>query len=558
MWSSRSVLLGSLASLAAAACGAPTTVATAPAPAPTTTTAPAATPMPPAATSPLRVPAVHFTELPKNWQLLDQSIDGVPGISSERAMHELLAGRTPKRTVLVAVIDNGIDTAHVDLRPNLWTDPQTGLHGWDFIGGPDGRDIDFDTFEVTREYARCHNLPAGSGAPPITDKTYCAAVEQDYDKQHNETQNNVMGYRQVSTVLDQILPVLASATHVSADSLTADRVRQLGNASPQIARAREIFLELDAEGATPAQIRDGLKTLEGNLKYSLDPSFNPRPIVGDHYLDLNEHNYGNRDVMGPDAEHGSHVAGIIGAVRGNGIGIDGIAPAVKFMMIRTVPNGDERDKDVANAIRYAADHGAQIISMSFGKAYSPFKSAVDEAVKYADSKGVLMVHAAGNDGQDLSKGHNFPTPVYLDGGRAKNWIEVGASSWKGGDSLAANFSNYSKELVDVFAPGVDIYSTVPHNHYERDSGTSMAAPVVSGLAALIMSYYPNLSAADVKNIILGSVMKLTTQDVLRPSGGAGYSGARVSFCALSATCGIVNAYNAIRMAEDVSNGKARP
>jgi len=542
----------SLVSLAAA-CGAPATVTSAPTPAPTT----APSTMPPAAAQPMRVPAVHVDQLPKNWQLLDQSIDGIPGISSERAMRELLAGRTPKRTVLVAIIDNGIDTAHVDLRPNLWSDPNTQLHGWDFIGGPDGRDVNFDTFEVTREYARCHNMPAASGAPPITDKAYCATIDQDYEKQRSEVQGNVTGYRQVSAVLEQILPLLASAAHTSADSLTAARVRQLGSASPQIGRARDIFLQLDAEGATPAQIKEGLSSLEGQLKYSLDPSYNPRPIVGDNYTDVNQRNYGNRDVMGPNAQHGSHVAGIIGAVRGNGIGMDGIAPAVKFMMIRAVPDGDERDKDIANAIRYAADHGAQIISMSFGKAYSPFKSAVDDAVRYADSKGVLMVHAAGNDGQDLSKGHNFPTPVYLDGGHPQNWIEVGASSWKGGDSLAANFSNYSQQLVDVFAPGVDIYSTVPGNNYERDSGTSMAAPVVSGLAALLMGYYPNLSATDVKHIILGSVMKLD-QSVLRPGGGPMSGGAHVSFCALSATCGIVNAYNAVRMAEDMSNGKIHP
>ncbi len=253
-------------------------------------------------------------------------------------------------------------------------------------------------------------------------------------------------------------------------------------------------------------------------------------------------------------KHGTHVAGIIGAVRGNGIGIDGISPAVKFMMIRTVPDGDERDKDVANAIRYAADHGAQIISMSFGKGYSPYKQAVDDAVKYADSKGILMVHAAGNDGADLSKGKNFPTPDYIGGGRPANWIEVGASSWKGGDSLAATFSNYGQQQVDVFAPGVDILSTIPGNQYERDSGTSMAAPVVSGLAALIMNYYPNLTAADVKKVIMSSVTKVPNQMVARPGEGS----RMVAFGSLSVTGGIVNAYNALKLAEELNASKARP
>jgi subtilisin family serine protease len=228
---------------------------------------------------------------------------------------------------------------------------------------------------------------------------------------------------------------------------------------------------------------------------------------------------------------------------------------VKFLMLRAVPDGDERDKDVANAIRYAVDAGAQIINMSFGKSNSPFKSAVDEAVKYADSKGVLMVHAAGNDGADLEKDKNFPNASYAGGGRPALWLEVGASSWKGGEDLAApQFSNYGKTQVDVFAPGVDIYSTVPGGGYERESGTSMAAPVVSGLAALLMNYYPNLSAADIRKIIVSSVARHSDQMVIQP----GSSSDKIPFGSLSVTGGIVNAYNAVKMAEDISNGKARP
>jgi subtilisin family serine protease len=241
----------------------------------------------------------------------------------------------------------------------------------------------------------------------------------------------------------------------------------------------------------------------------------------------------------------------VAAIRNNGVGIDGIAPAERVMAVRAVPDGDERDKDVANAIRYAVDHGANIISMSFGKPYSPQKAAVDEAVKYADAHGVLMVHAAGNDGEDLATNRNFPTRDYLDGGQARNWIEVGASSWKGADSLAAFFSNYGKEQVDVFAPGVDILSTVPGG-YKRESGTSMAAPVVSGLAALIMSYYPSFTAAQVKQIILQSATPHTTQQVMRPGSE---TGEEVPFGSLSATGGIVNAYAAMRMAERVAGGQ---
>jgi subtilisin family serine protease len=549
------------ASVALAACGSPATVATmSPTP---VTSAPIAAPAPTISS----VPAVTLSEAPRNWQLLDEAADHVPGISADRAMSELLAGKAPKRTVLVAIIDNGIDTSHVDLKANLWTNPKEiggngkdddangfvdDVHGWNFIGGRDGQDVHFDTFEVTRQYARCHNQAAASGQPAITDKALCAEIDAAFDKQRKSIESSVQNYREINTVMQQIVPVLKRAA--GSDSLSIERVRALPAATPQMTQARQIYLELAGQGATPSVIADGLESLEGQLKYSLNPQYNPRTLVGDNYPDPMEHHYGNADVMGQEAKHGTHVAGIIGAVRGNGIGIDGIAPAVKFMMVRTVPDGDERDKDVANAIRYAVDNGAQIISMSFGKAYSPYKAAVDDAVKYADSHGVLMVHAAGNDGEDLGQGKNFPTPKYLTGGRPVNWIEVGASSWKGGDSLAANFSNYSSDQVDVFAPGVDILSTVPGNKYERDSGTSMAAPVVTGLAALLMDYYPNLTASDIRNVIVKSVMKLPNQMVEKPGDEKG----RVPFGSLSVSGGIVNAYNAVKMAEQISNEKPRP
>jgi len=489
------------------------------------------------------------------------------GISAERGMRELLAGKAPKKTVVVAIIDNGIDTLHADLRANLWVNPKEipgngkdddnngfvdDIHGWNFIGGRDGKDVRWDTFEVTRQYAACHGQAAASSQPAITDAARCKQIDADYEKQKGELQKNVDTYRQIDGVMKQIVPLLKRAT--GTDSLTPARVRALNASTPDMARARQIYLELASQGATPSVIEEGLVSLEGQLKYALNPEFNPRTIVGDNYTDTKEYHYGNSDLMGPEAKHGTHVAGIIGAIRGNGLGIEGIAPAVKFMMIRTVPDGDERDKDVANAIRYATENGAQIISMSFGKAYSPYKAAVDEAVKFADSRGVLMVHAAGNDGADLSKTKSYPSPVYLDGGRPQNWIEVGASSWKGGDSLAAPFSNYGREQVDVFAPGVDILSSIPGNRYERDSGTSMAAPVVTGLAALVLSYYPNLTAGDLKRIIMASVSRHADQMVMQPGSDA----QKVPFGSLSISGGIVNAYNALKMADEVSAGKARP
>ena len=541
-----------------------------------TATAPAPTPAPkPAVTPTLPETTAHkaaIKEAPKNWQLLDPTSDHFPGISADRAEKELLAGKSPRRTVIVAVLDGGVDTSHVDLRANLWVNtketPSNGkdddgngyaddVHGWNFIGGRDGKDVQYDTYEVTRLFVRCAGTAPGSsivGGLLPAERERCEKVVGEYRKLRTEAEMQAMNVRQIDSAYSRTLPILRAA--LGTDSLSVDNVTALRPTRGDVAAAKRLYLDLAQQGITPKVVADAKKDLDSRLNYGLNPSYNPRSIVGDDTLNLKESRYGNTDVTGPDAKHGTHVAGIIGAIRNNSTGIDGIAPAVRIMSVRTVPDGDERDKDIANAIRYAVDNGANVINMSFGKGYSPGKAVVDEAVKYADAHGVLMIHAAGNDGANIAVKPSFPTPFYLNGGRAQNWIEVGATGWKGGDSLVASFSNYGKEQVDVFAPGEDIYSTIPGNEYERDSGTSMAAPVVTGLAALIMAYYPNLTAADVKKVIVGSVTSYANQEVLQPHDGQ--YGEKVPFGTLSASGGIVNAYNALKMAESMSGGRPQP
>ncbi len=499
-------------------------------------------------------------EAPPNWHLLDFATDGVAGISVLRAERELLAGRRPARTVVVAVIDGGVDTAHVDLRTNLWRNPDErpgnrvdddgngyvdDVYGWNFIGGADGRPVRYDTFEIARLFRRCEGArPMGAADTlPTAIRSQCREIVESFQEKRSVAERTLANIRGIDAALAPALPLLRAAA--GTDSLTPANVRAINSTDRNVQRARQLFLQFAEDGITPAIIADAKEAYESQVRYGYDPTYEPRPTVGDNYLDLSERIYGNRDVTGPDAEHGTHVAGIIGAAR-NEMGIDGVATGVQIMVIRAVPDGDERDKDVANAIRYAVDNGAQIINMSFGKAYSPYKPAVDAAVRYADERGVLMIHAAGNDAADIAKTTSFPTPVYVDGGRAQNWIEVGASSWRGLDSLAAPFSNFGQAQVDVFAPGVDIRSTVPGDRYDINSGTSMAAPVVTGLAAMLMSYYPDLTAQDVKRIILESATRYTTQNVVRPGTSTGES---VVFGTLSTTGGIVNAYNAIRLAE---------
>ena len=547
--------LGLALVLAACASHAP---ATAPAPAPVPAGVPAATI--PGADTLANAPRSNLQEAPRDWQLLDERADGVPGISVRRAERELLAGKQPRRTVIVAVIDGGIDTAHVDLRANLWTNPREtspttdgdgdghvgDTWGWNFLGGANGKSVNDETLEVTRVYNQCrHGGPARDSLGPPVD---CTEVARDFERRRTEAQQQLPQIVVMDSMMRKAVPLLRTAT--GTDSLTFANVRAVRPADAQTDWARRVFLQFASQGISPKDVTEARKELQSRLDVGLNTEYDARAtIVKDDTTNLRQTNYGNRDATGPDASHGTHVAGIIGAVRGNGIGVDGVATAVKLMSVRAVPNGDERDKDIANAIRYAVDHGANVINMSFGKGFSPQKRLVDDAVKYADARGVLMVHAAGNDGEDLATSRNFPTPAYLDGGTPKNWIEVGASSWKGGDSLAASFSNYNRKMVDVFAPGVDILSTVPGNGYERESGTSMASPVVTGLAALIMSYYPDLDAAAVKRIILASAHR-HDQSVVRPGATMGE---HVPFSSLSATGGIVNAYDALRLAAQESH-----
>jgi subtilisin family serine protease len=511
------------------------------------------------AAPPIVAPRGPITEAPAAWHLLDATADGVPGISARRAYSELLVGKEPQRLVVVAVIDIGVDTAHPDLRPNLWRNPREvagnradddrngyvdDIYGWNFIGGPDGRNIDDETYEVTRLYRQCTSGSGGGPSPSMSvmQREQCGRIVADFQNERAEMTQNVRIMSMLAETMKTALPLLSSA--VGGDSLTEARVRALRPTTAALREAQSLYLQISEAGIDPADLEEQSEVVRRLLEFGLNPSFDPRGIVGDDPNDLSERIYGNRDVTGPDALHGTHVAGIIGAVRNNGLAVDGIAPAVRIMSVRAVPNGDERDKDVANAIRYAVDNGAQIINLSFGKGYSPQKEAVDDAVRHAETRGVLIVHAAGNEGEDAEANPSFPTPIYERGGRAANWIEVGASSWRGGDRLAAPFSNYGARIVDVFAPGVDILSTDVGGGIVSESGTSMAAPVVTGVAALLMGYYPDLTPADVKRIIVGSVVPYRDVMVEKP----GEDGVKVPFGSLSAAGGIVNVYNALKMA----------
>lgn len=510
--------------------------------------------------------------IPDDWWLLDPEQDSLQGVSAERSYKTLLKDQ-PSRTVVVAVIDSGVDIDHEDLKSVIWknTDEIPGngvdddkngyiddVYGWNFIGGKNGN-VDADTYELTREYIRLkakYGTLEESKVPKKQKAEYesYVKIKDKYEalKAKNEQQYKLYSniYRSISYSIDTLKALMG------VDTLRAEDVRKFETTEPSLLFAKGFLLNMyknigeDADlEEYLAELKEGVDYYEVIVRYGYNETFDSRTIVGDDINNVNERNYGNNDVKGPDPTHGTHVSGIIAADRKNDIGIRGIADNVQIMVIRAVPNGDERDKDIANAIFYAVDNGAHIINMSFGKSFSPQKEIVDKAVKYAEQKGVLLIHAAGNDANDADAEPSYPSRFYQDGKEAKNWLEVGASAWGSNSDFVGSFSNYGKKVVSVFAPGVEIYSTVPGSKYKNESGTSMASPATAGVAALVMSYFPELSAAQVKDILMKSSRKFDNLKVQKPGGGT------VEFSQLSASGGLVNAYEAIKLAQEVKNQK---
>ncbi len=512
---------------------------------------------------------------PENWQHLDKMQDGIMGVSADKMYSDLLNGKSSE-TIIVAVIDGGVDPLHEDLKDVMWNNPNEipnngkdddgngyidDYYGWNFIGGKNGENVHHDQLEVTRLYKvyreKFKNVDPSSLSKKDK-KLYDKYLEmgQTIEEQRSEAGENAAFYGNLLEVVN----VLIEAT--GKDDPTMEDVQKLDTDDEAVGRAVQVAMSMLSEGGSVKEIKKelefGLKYFSGHAEFYYNPDIEVRGIVGDDYSNSKEKYYGNNNVKGPDASHGTHVAGLIAASRKNGVGMDGIADNVKIMAIRCVPDGDERDKDVANSIIYAVDNGASIINMSFGKGQSWDKKAVDKAVKYAMKNDVLLVHAAGNDGKNTDSESNFPNDKFKKKGlfgpkNAKNWLEIGALSWKGGKESAASFSNYGKDNVDLFSPGVDVYSTKPDNQYERENGTSMASPVAAGVAAVIRSYYPELSAVQVKEILMETTTMTKSASVVKP----GTKGEMISFSELCVTGGAINAYEAVKKAENVKPKKKK-
>ncbi|HEY8689425.1 MAG TPA: S8 family peptidase [Chitinophagaceae bacterium] len=526
------------------------------------------------------IPFVSFAqgnsikETPKNWHQLDKGETGYNGISLDKA-YGFVKGKKSK-TVLVAVIDSGVDTTHEDLKGVLWHNPKEipgngidddhngyvdDIYGWNFIGGKDGRNVKQDSDEGARVYYKLKAkygdiVPDASKAKTPEER---AEIEM-YRKAKAKIEDGVDPAD--IAFIKRILPSIKIGDSIIAKELnkteyTCEDLKNYFPTNVYALNAKAIHMatcKLNNDNNDISN-KDVIEDYEKDLRKAevLDkaPIDYRGEIVKDDESNINDKYYGNNDVMAGTPMHGTHCVGIIGEARGNGKGGDGIADNVKIMMIRAVPDGDEHDKDIALAIRYAVDNGAQIISMSFGKDFSPQKNWVDDAVKYAESKGVLLVHAAGNDAKNIDTADNFPNPVFEDGkGRSNTFVTIGASGDATNGGLTANFSNYGKKELDIFSPGVKIYSTLPGNAYGKLSGTSMAAPVVSGVAAFLLEYYPELSAKQLKYIIEKSATT-PSEKVMRPG-----TDKKVDLSEISKTGGFLNAYEAVKLAATIKGDRS--
>lgn len=507
----------------------------------------------------------------KSWAAADLVKDTVPGMSVDRAYAEILQGRKGKK-VIVGVIDSGIDIEHEDLKDVIWVNedeiPNNGIdddkngyiddiHGWNFLG-----DIVEENMEYVRFIKKLGPKFEGRSESSISpaeraDYDMYKKAKAEYDQEYGETKSNLDRYRMLKSQITATHEALTK--RFGKEDYTADDLKSMEDPTPeeqqQIAMLSQMLRSQVTVPDLLKQVDRGIEYFQGRLNshFNMNRDFRKEKL-GDDPDNFSTRFYGNNDVDGPDpkkadARHGTHVAGIIAAQRDNGIGMNGVANNVEIMVVRAVPDGDEYDKDVALAIRYAVDNGAKVLNTSFGKYYSPHPEWVWDAIEYAAKKDVLIVNAAGNEGHDLDTIQVYPNDQKVGSSEeiGDTFITIGALNYQYGENMVATFSNYGKTSVDLFAPGVRIYATTPLNTYEFLQGTSMASPEVAGVAAMIRSYYPKLSAAQVKQILMDS--GLTTPQTVILGGDRSNTD---KFSNISTSGKMANLYNALILADKVS------
>ena len=508
-----------------------------------------------------------FNKKNVNWYNKDLKQDKIAGASVDKLYSEILKDKAPKKAIIVAVIDGGIDIKHKDLEGRIWINtneiPDNGIdddkngyiddvYGWNFIGNANGENINAAPLEKTRMLRELEKRFEGKDEKDLSGKDLedyklYVKIQKSYLSsfvESNMMYNNLKDFMDNINVSKEIL-----SNYLKNEDFTEADVKKISSNDENINSAKSFMMYIYKQKIDIAEIKTYYDYLDDEVNSQLNKDFFPRrDIIGDDLNDFTDTKYGNNDITGPRAEHGSFGAGIIACVRNNDLGINGVADSAKIMAIRVVPDGDEYDKDVALAIRYAVDNGAKVINMSFGKDFSPHADKVWDAMKYASDKNVLLIHAAGNEAENNDTIVHYPISDLKGKGKVENFMVIGANEMKAKKFLPAAFSNYGKTTVDLFAPGVDVISIAPKDKYSVASGTSFSAPVTSGVAALLWSYFPEKSAAQIKEAMMKSVTNLGKTQVYLP--GERGSKTKVLFGDLSISAGVVNAYKAYLYLQD--------
>lgn len=525
----------------------------------------------------------------QTWHQKDYVSDGIPGISLEKWYHE---NKTKKNnSIIVALIDTQIDLKHEDLQGQFWTnskeipdnnidDDHNGyiddIQGWSFTGTKNNGYVVWSNYEYVRILRDWGPLYQNKTEDQISQKEindykeYLKAAEMfrkkdSYYKNWLKSLNyNVSVFPLVKDTLKYFFPK-EDYTYQQLDSMY--KIHKINDKS-YIQRRNDkdkdlgalidyMMINLETNQKTLEAIKDKQTQIDSVVNKNLNINYNERLSIGDNPSIL-EKGYGNNNISNTKEgyrliqNHSTMMAGVIGGNKNNTLGVKGILQNVKFMPLNISPSGDEHDKDIAMAVYYAVDNGAKIINMPLGKEFSLHKQWIIDAFKYAEKQNVLIVHSAGNSGLDIDKNPVYPNDTSLDINVefCNNFITVGSTNHILNDKFVSNYSNYGKENVDLFAPGEEIYTTAAGNSYKVDSGTSLSTPMVSGTAALIWTYYPTLTAKEVKEIILNSGTSYDLEVII-----PGTKDKKIKFSELSKSGKVLNTYNAMILAKKVSKQK---
>jgi len=506
----------------------------------------------------------------ENWVFKDYLLDTIPGISLDKA-YKLVNRKKPKE-IIVAIIDTEIDIKHEDLKGQFWVnkneipnnlidDDNNGYvddyQGWNFIGNKRGENIIYSNLESARIIQKFKNKFNGLSREEVQNQD-----TEDFDlfikanDYFNKGYNSAIKEQDYASFLYNGYPKAKK----SVDSLFHNSKYNSKNLDSlfliykgkNIKLAKNIYFISDClkYKLTKEWIENYKEQIDKKINYTYNLDYYDRKRIDSFPQILEKNKYGNKFISKNLFEfyHGTMVAGIIGAHRNNSIGVDGISSKIKMMPIAISSNGEEHDKDISLAIRYAVDNGARIINMSFGKHFSLNKKWVFEAIRYAEMNNVLIVTSAGNGDLNLNNYNDYYPNDNIDNGKeiTNNFLVVGSSSFELSSKLKSSFSNYGNIDVDIFAPGEEINTTIPNNKYKTDSGTSLSCAVVSGVAALVLSYYPNLSAPSLKKILMDSGVSYSIMINVSDK-----ENERINFINLSKSGKIVNAYNALLIAKDI-------